>query len=83
MFGERPNMTGTTQAVSYVASDWIGGKNSNGPFTAMERWQYLFSIGSDGTNGAVIDFNANFANSAYNGTKVQPAALQLLACIRT
>ena len=82
MFGTRPNMIGTTQAVGYVASDWIGGQNSSGPFYGMKRWQYLFSIGSDGTNGAVIDFNANLANSTYNGNKLQASALQSLPCIR-
>ena len=77
-----PNIQGTTQCVGYVARNWQAGLNADGPFSGMQRWQYLFSIGSDATDGSVIEFNANLDNSIYCGESMQPKSLQALCCIR-
>ena len=77
-----PNIQGTTQCVGYVARNWQAGLNADGPFSGMQRWQYLFSIGSDATDGSVIEFNANLDNALYNGQSLRLPALQTLPCIR-
>ena len=82
MFGSFPNIQGTTQCVGYVARNWQAGLNADGPFSGMQRWGYLFSIGSDANDGSVIEFNANLDNALYNGQSLRLPALQTLPCIR-
>ena len=77
-----PNIQGTTQCVGYVARNWQAGLNADGPFSGMQRWEYLFSIGSDANDGSVIEFNANLDNALYNGQSLRLPALQTLPCIR-
>ena len=58
-----------TEAKGCFRSSNAGGSYSTTPQVSVE--------GDDG-----ISINASFSNSTYSGGKLQPAALQLLACIR-
>ena len=59
-------------------------ENSSGAFWSLERSRYVSFTGLSGTVGRTeyINFNATGFNSTYSGSKLQPCALQLLACIR-
>ena len=67
-----PNITGSLLAF---------GSNPTGAFSVLE--QYGWSQLSNSGNGMYyIDFAASKSSTMYNGSKLQPLALQVLPCIR-
>ena len=72
-----PNMNGKT-----IYSAWLSVASTTPPFVPDESEQGRFpnADGSSSTLGLL--FNANSANSLYNGDKLQLSALQTLVCIK-
>ena len=70
-----PNITGVTAPVPDISGNISG---------AFSLGNYLYKTISDGTHFSMHDmkFTASASNSAYNGSSVQPAALQTLIIIK-
>lgn len=54
-----------------------------GGYAPSDTPSALYSAGSSVSPGAEVGFGANKSSSIYTGDHLQPAAIQVLACIRT
>ena len=75
-----PNITGTMQGYqSLLTVVYPNGALS--PF-GDKGFNWQVTGAGQGSESFGVSLDASKSNSAYSGTKVQPSALQLLACIR-
>ena len=84
MFGERPNSTGTFGWTDVGLFSTVSGAfrgNVRGNEDASADWTDGKS--SDNTRYKSATLDLSLSSSLYAGNKMQPAALQILACIRT
>lgn len=74
-----PNITGEQTDLLHN-----GTPLGSGPFktTWVARDEYGSQRANNGRGVVTFEFKLSHGSSAYNGTKLQPSALQLLACIR-
>ena len=86
MFGACPNISGSFGGLV----DWRNygdlGHSCSYPFSVDWEGTYRDLTGSNDTPQSNRDismsFDANKSNAIYSGSKMQPSALQILACIR-
>ena len=84
MFGEDPNITGRFWDLATVLTNRMG--TATGCFTCPTDENSAISnaeVTTTQSSGDGIDFSASKSSGTYSGTKLQPAALQVLPCIRT
>lgn len=77
-----PNIQGQ---LVFSRDNSISAKTENGCFTAYapsDTPSALYSVSSSVSPGAEVGFGANKSSSIYTGDHLQPAAIQVLACIR-
>ena len=82
MFG--PNITGRFWDLATVLTNRMG--TATGCFTCPTDENSAISnaeVTTTQSSGDGIDFSASKSSGTYSGTKLQPAALQVLPCIRT
>lgn len=79
-----PNITGSFGHLSFQLNT-SGFTFADGAFKYPNKEKYggTFEGVSNGTNiSDGFSFNASSSDSTYSGSKLQPASLKLLACIR-
>lgn len=78
MFGETPNIQGFHNQI--VAGNPV---TKTGAFSQSYQDQFFISTNS-GDNYAMsaLSFDASDSNTIYGGSRLQPSALQALACIK-
>ena len=76
MFG--PNIQGDANWASGTTS----GGQGHGALSFSTSGTSLAEFGGSGKGDVFIYLNASSSNSVYNGSTVQPSALQALPCIR-
>ena len=84
MFG--PNMRGELGAFVDWRADGSSSHSCTPPFEVTWEGTYREIVGQNTTptnnRDLGVIFDPNKANAQYTGNKMQPAALQLLACIK-
>ena len=80
MFGQIPNITGYSDNGGESNKDY----SPDGAFysTVVNANTKMSHEAADDTNIEVIRIDASRVSNIYNSTKLQPSALQCLACIR-
>ncbi len=82
-----PNITGIIYDLASTLDEGVMGHGQgafiSGPTTKNSGITKASQLTKTGDTGDGIDFNASANNALYNGNKLQPSALQVLACIRT
>lgn len=81
MFG--PNISGRFWDLAAVLTNRMG--TATGCFSSPTNENSAISnanVTATQSSGDGIDFRASMSSGTYSGTKLQPAALQLLPCIR-
>ena len=83
MFGTWPNIQGRFWDLATVLTNRMG--TATGCFSAPTNENSAISnanVTTTQSSGDGIDFSASKSSVTYSGTKLQPAALQVLPCIR-
>ena len=84
MFGASPNITGTVRSNAGAQKGWWGHAGS-GAF-AVQQWGDTVvtaaQVSSTSSTSTGLSFDLSRGSNIFSGTKMQPAALQMLACIK-
>ena len=88
MFGASPNISGAaTNSLNGPNSYWVVGGTGSLYNNGSKADVPMVGLAEDRTversSSGSINLSAARSSSVYTGSKVQPAALQILACIRT
>ena len=87
MFGQVPNMSGSAKCSlngpnSYWQVGGVGALYNDGSKADVPMVGFAEVKTVERSDSESILFSASRASSIYSGSKVQPKALQVLACIR-